>query len=129
MGENPSEANEATISEPRHLPRPVVKVVPFLITASELRVRKIKRRARSAAIRLVELGLKVKNNRGLSMSIERISDESLERYYESIRRLAEEDRRHKQHFTSSSSVRERADKLRQEMIKRRLQHSPINWPS
>ena len=33
------------------------------------------------------------------------------------------------YFTASPSVRERADKLRQEMIKRRLQHSPINWPS
>jgi len=63
------------------------------------------------------------------MSFERISDESLTRYYDSIRQQAEEDRRHKHHFTASPSVRERADKLRQEMIKRRLQHSPINWPS
>ncbi len=63
------------------------------------------------------------------MSIERISDESLARYYESIRQLADQDRRHKHHFTASPSVRERADQLRQEMIKRRLNHSPINWPS
>ncbi|MBR1232015.1 hypothetical protein [Bradyrhizobium sp. AUGA SZCCT0182] len=63
------------------------------------------------------------------MSFERISDESVSRYYESIRQQADADRRHKEHFTASPSVRERADKLRQEMIKRRLQHSPINWPS
>ena len=63
------------------------------------------------------------------MSLDRISDESIARYYESIRLQADADRRHKEHFTASPSVRERADKLRQEMIKRRLQHSPINWPS
>jgi hypothetical protein len=62
------------------------------------------------------------------MSLDRISDESLALYYESIRQQADEDRRHKYHLTASPSVRERADKLRQEMIRRRLQHSPINWP-
>ena len=63
------------------------------------------------------------------MSLERISDESVVRYYESIRQQAEADRKHKNHFTGNPSVRERAEKLRQEMIKRRLQHSPISWPS
>jgi hypothetical protein len=63
------------------------------------------------------------------MSLENLSDESVARYYESIRQQAEADRRHKEHFTANPSVRERADKLRQEMIKRRLHHSPINWPS
>ncbi len=62
------------------------------------------------------------------MSFERISDDNVTRYYESIREQAEADRRHKHHFTASPSVRERADKLREEMIKRRLQHSPIIWP-
>ena len=66
---------------------------------------------------------------GLSMSVERISDESVARYYESIRQQAEADRQHKHHFTASPSVRERADQLRQEMIRRRLQYPPINWPS
>jgi hypothetical protein len=61
------------------------------------------------------------------MSFERISDESVARYYD--RQQADADRKHKEHFTASPSVREREDKLRQEMIKRRLQHSPINWPS
>ena len=63
------------------------------------------------------------------MSFERISDESILRYYESIRQQAVADRKHKHHFTASPSVRERAEKLREEMMKRRLQHSPINWPS
>ncbi len=79
--------------------------------------------------RLVERGLKQKNKWGVSMSFERLSDESVSRFYESIRQQAEADRKHKHRFTDSSSVRERADKLRQEMIKRRLQHSPISWPS
>ena len=63
------------------------------------------------------------------MSFDRISDDSIVRYYESIRQQADADRKHKEHFTAGPSVRERADKLRQEMIKRRLQHSPIHWPS
>jgi hypothetical protein len=63
------------------------------------------------------------------MSLERISDESVARYYENIRQQADEDRKHKHHFTANPTVRERADQLRQELIKRRLQHSPISWPS
>ena len=74
------------------------------------------------------IGLKAKKV-GLSMNFERISDESVARYYESIRQQAEVDRQHKHHFTASPSVRERADQLRQEMIRRRLQYPPVNWPS
>ena len=57
------------------------------------------------------------------MSFERISDESIARYYENIGQQADADRRHKEHFIASPSVRERADKPRRKMIKRRLQHS------
>jgi hypothetical protein len=63
------------------------------------------------------------------MGFERISDESVTRYYESIRQQADADRKHKIHFTAAPSVRERAEKLREEMIKRRLQHTPISWTS
>jgi hypothetical protein len=63
------------------------------------------------------------------MSFEDLSDESVARYYESIRKQAEADRAHKVHFTASLTIRQRAEKLRQEMTRRRLQHSPINWPS
>ena len=63
------------------------------------------------------------------MSLEKLSDESVIDYYEGIRKQAEADRSHKHHFTASPSVRDRAEKLREEMIKRKLQHSPIKWPS
>ena len=63
------------------------------------------------------------------MSLEKLSDESVTRYYESIRKQAEADRAYKYHLTASPIVRERAEKLREEMIRRRLQHSPIHWPS
>jgi hypothetical protein len=63
------------------------------------------------------------------MSLEQLSDESVVDYYESIRKQAEADRAHKHHFTASPIVRDRAEKLREEMIKRKLQHSPIRWPS
>ena len=66
---------------------------------------------------------------GVSVSLERVSDDAIVRYYESIRQQADADRKHKHHFTASPSVRERADKLREQMIKRRLHHSPINWPA
>jgi len=63
------------------------------------------------------------------MSLELISDESVARYYENIRQQADKDRKLKHHFTDSPAIRERADQLRQQLIKRRLQHSPISWPS
>jgi len=63
------------------------------------------------------------------MSLEKLSDESVERYYESIRQQAEADRVHKCNFTANPTVRERAEQLRQEMTKRKLWHSPIRWPS
>ena len=67
IDDNPNEAYDVVRSEPGPLPPQVVDV-PFLITASELRDRKAKRRrkqddlpGRSEAIRrLVELGLKAK---------------------------------------------------------------------
>jgi hypothetical protein len=62
------------------------------------------------------------------MSAEHMPDERLAHYYESIRRQVEADRPHKHQFTAYPSVREYADKLRNELIKRRLKHSPIEWP-
>jgi hypothetical protein len=63
------------------------------------------------------------------MSLDKLSDESVARYYENIRQQVEADRAHKHHLTASPTVRERAEQLREEMIKRKLQHSPIRWPS
>jgi hypothetical protein len=36
---------------------------------------------------------------------------------------------HKHQFTAGPTVRQYADRLRDEMIKRQLQHSLISWPS
>lgn len=63
------------------------------------------------------------------MSLENLSDESVVRYYEGIRQQADADRSNKHHFTSSQGVRERAEQLRDELMRRKLQHSPIRWPS
>jgi hypothetical protein len=65
----------------------------------------------------------------LILGIENLPDESLTRYYENIRQQAEADRAHKHHFTAGPPVREYADRLSDEMIKRRLQPLPIRWPS
>lgn len=63
------------------------------------------------------------------MSLERISDDSLLVLYESIRQQADADRGNKRHFTASPNIRDRAAKLREEMIKRGVPHSPIDWPT
>jgi hypothetical protein len=56
-----------------------------------------------------------------------MSDEGLVRFHDNIRQQVELDRPHKRKFVGSN-VREYADRLRQEMVKRRLQCSPIDWP-
>lgn len=63
------------------------------------------------------------------MSVEHMPDERLTRFYENIRKEVEADRMYKHQFMSGPTVREYADSLRSEMIKRRLSHSPIEWPS
>jgi hypothetical protein len=65
----------------------------------------------------------------LILGIENLPDETLTRYYENIRQQAEADRAHKHHFTAGPAVREYADRLSDELIKRRLQCLPIRWPS
>lgn len=62
------------------------------------------------------------------MSLETMPDQRLIEFYESIRQQAEADRAHKHHFTAGPTVRQYADSLRNEMIRRRLQHRPIDWP-
>jgi hypothetical protein len=61
------------------------------------------------------------------MSLENMPDERLVAFYENIREQAEADRAHKHQFMGPT-VRRYADSLRDEMVKRRLQHSPIDWP-
>ncbi|MEA2922029.1 MAG: hypothetical protein QOF07_1992 [Bradyrhizobium sp.] len=63
------------------------------------------------------------------MSVGRVPDERLSRFYENIRQQVEADRAWKHQFMANPTVRQYADRLRTEMIKRRLKHSPIEWPS
>jgi hypothetical protein len=52
------------------------------------------------------------------MSVESISDESLIHFYENVRQQIEADQAHKQNFATGPTVRQYADKLRSEMVKR-----------
>jgi hypothetical protein len=63
------------------------------------------------------------------MGVEQMPDERLSHFYENIRQQVEADRGKKHQFTTGPTVRQYADRLRNEMIKRRLRHSPIEWPS
>ena len=63
------------------------------------------------------------------MSVERMPDERLTHFYDNIRQQVEADRAHKHQFTAGPTVRQYADQLRSEMVKRRLKYSPIEWPS
>jgi hypothetical protein len=63
------------------------------------------------------------------MSVEHMPDERLARFYENIRQQVDADRANKHQFTAGPTVRQYADTLRSEMVKRRLNHQPIEWPS
>jgi hypothetical protein len=56
-------------------------------------------------------------------------DERLAHYYKHIRQQVEADRAYKHRFMANPTVRQDADKLQTEMVKRRLKHSPIEWQS
>ena len=62
------------------------------------------------------------------MSVEHRPGERLTHFYESIRQQVEADRPNKHQFATGPNVREYADRLRNEMIRRRLRHTPIEWP-
>src|SRR5450759_7571 len=51
-------------------------------------------------------------------------DQRLLAFYESIRQQAEADRAYKHRVTDGPTVRQYADQLRHEIIKRRLNHAP-----
>lgn len=55
-------------------------------------------------------------------------DDRLLGFYESIRQQVEADRAHKHKFMSGQGIREYADNLQREIIRRGLTFSPINWP-
>jgi hypothetical protein len=62
------------------------------------------------------------------MSIEKMPDERVKMFYENIRQQVEAERGMKYRFMSGRSIRQYADQLRDELIKRRLRHTPIDWP-
>lgn len=61
------------------------------------------------------------------MSVEHMPDDRLTHFYESIRQQVEVDRRNKYQFIGPNA-REYADRLRSEMVRRRLRHDAIDWP-
>ena len=60
------------------------------------------------------------------MNFANTKDESLLAFYESVRQQVEADRHGKHRFTENS-VREYANRLREEMDRRRLRFNPIDW--
>src|SRR6478752_437968 len=62
------------------------------------------------------------------MSVEHMPDERLACYYENIRQQVEAERACKYKFMMNPTVQQYADQLQSEMIKRGLEHSPIEWP-
>jgi hypothetical protein len=66
---------------------------------------------------------------GLIVNFEKMPDQRLLAFYESIRQQAEADRPYKHRVTDGPTVRQYADQLRHEIIKRRLNHPPIDWSS
>jgi hypothetical protein len=61
------------------------------------------------------------------MDLSNSKDESLLQYYESVRRQVGADRQSGPYRFASDGVKKYADKLREEMDRRRLQFRPIDW--
>jgi hypothetical protein len=58
-----------------------------------------------------------------------LTDESLLAYYESVRRqVAADDRLGGRHRLAGARVRQYADRLKDELDRRRLHVKPIDWP-
>jgi hypothetical protein len=57
-----------------------------------------------------------------------LNDESILRFYNNIRSQVEADRYSRHKFMTGDAVKQRASALGEEIIRRRLQYSPIDWP-
>jgi hypothetical protein len=57
-----------------------------------------------------------------------LKDESILHLYDNIRIQVEAERGLRYKFMSSEAVKQRASALREEITRRRLQHTPIEWP-
>jgi len=62
------------------------------------------------------------------VGIRDLNDESILRLYDNICSQVDADRGSKHKFTTGDPVKHYATALREEMINRRLQHAPIEWP-
>jgi hypothetical protein len=64
------------------------------------------------------------------MDLFNLSDESLHAYYESVRRQVAADTSFGgRHRLVGAAVREYADRLKSEMVRRQLDFKPIVWPT
>lgn len=64
----------------------------------------------------------------MSMSIERLADESILRYYENIREQVYADQiSGSRHCLIGETVKQYAERLREEIDRRRLDCPPIDW--
>ena len=61
------------------------------------------------------------------MNFKRTRDESLLAYYEGVRNQVTLDLGSQYKFTAGDGVREYAEKLREEIERRKLQFTPIRW--
>ena len=61
------------------------------------------------------------------MSIASLNDESILRLYDNIRSQVEADRGLRHKSMTGDAVKQRASALRDEITRRRLQHTPIEW--
>ena len=61
------------------------------------------------------------------MNLSNLKDETLLSFYENVRRQVEAEKFAKYRFTGKS-VKEYAEQLREEMDRRRLKFTPIEWP-
>jgi hypothetical protein len=57
-----------------------------------------------------------------------LKDESILRLYDNIRIQVEAERGLRYKFMSSETVKQRATALREEITRRRLRYTPIEWP-
>jgi hypothetical protein len=64
----------------------------------------------------------------LFMGFSRLKDESTLLLYDNIRLQIEAERGLQYKFIASETVKQRATALREEITRRRLQHTPIKWP-
>lgn len=61
------------------------------------------------------------------MSLQALSDQSVILLYENIKQQVEADRPFQHRLTSAPLIRQRAEELRNEIMRRRLPHLPIDW--